>query len=88
VPVLRCGATATLWGAPSNARDDDRYRHLPVEKLPWTEFLDRARQRVAPYWLGPIAADLRSGPRTLVVAHGATLRALCMHLDGLTPERC
>src|SRR4029079_2243073 len=34
-----------------------------------------------------IAADLAAGLATLVVAHGNSLRALCMHLDGLTPQR-
>ena len=40
-----------------------------------------------PYWQDAIAADLSAGRVTLVVAHGNSLRALCMHLDGLTPER-
>jgi len=35
----------------------------------------------------PIAADLARRRITLVVAHGNSLRALCMILDGLSPER-
>jgi 2,3-bisphosphoglycerate-dependent phosphoglycerate mutase len=40
-----------------------------------------------PYWQDAIAADLAAGRTTLVVAHGNSLRALCMHLDGLTPQQ-
>jgi 2,3-bisphosphoglycerate-dependent phosphoglycerate mutase len=41
---------------------------------------------VVPYWQDVIAADLHRGRIPLVVAHGNSLRALCMHLDGLSPE--
>ena len=44
------------------------------------------RRRLVPYWQDAIAADLASEHPTLVVAHGNSLRALCMHLDGLTPH--
>jgi len=40
-----------------------------------------------PYWQDAVAADLARRRITLVVAHGNSLRALCMILDGLTPER-
>jgi 2,3-bisphosphoglycerate-dependent phosphoglycerate mutase len=40
-----------------------------------------------PYWQDAIAADLSAEHATLVVAHGNSLRALCMHLDGLTPQQ-
>jgi 2,3-bisphosphoglycerate-dependent phosphoglycerate mutase len=39
-----------------------------------------------PYWQDVIAADLACGRVPLVVAHGNSLRALCMHLDQLTAE--
>ena len=44
-------------------------------------------RRLVPYWTAEIAAHLRAGRTTLVVAHGNSLRALCMHLDGLTADQ-
>ena len=37
-----------------------------------------------PYWYDSIVPDLRAGHVTLVAAHGNSLRALVMHLQGLT----
>lgn len=51
------------------------------------ESLADVRKRLVPYWSAEIAAGLRVGRTTLVVAHGNSLRALCMHLDDLTPEQ-
>jgi len=51
------------------------------------ESLADVRKRLVPYWAAEIVADLRAGRTTLVVAHGNSLRALCMHLDGLTAEQ-
>jgi 2,3-bisphosphoglycerate-dependent phosphoglycerate mutase len=51
------------------------------------ESLADVRKRLVPYWDAEIVADLRAGRTTLVVAHGNSLRALCMHLDGLTAEQ-
>ncbi|MDT5069709.1 MAG: 2,3-bisphosphoglycerate-dependent phosphoglycerate mutase [Mycobacterium sp.] len=50
------------------------------------ESLADVRKRLVPYWKAEIAPGLRAGRTTLVVAHGNSLRALCMHLDDLTPE--
>ena len=55
-------------------------------ELPSTEALADVRGRVVPYWQDVIAADLACGRVPLVVAHGNSLRALCMHLDQLTAE--
>jgi 2,3-bisphosphoglycerate-dependent phosphoglycerate mutase len=51
------------------------------------ESLADVRKRLVPYWKAEIVAGLRVGRTTLVVAHGNSLRALCMHLDGLTAEQ-
>jgi 2,3-bisphosphoglycerate-dependent phosphoglycerate mutase len=37
-----------------------------------------------PYWLESIIPDLKAGKRVLVTAHGNSLRALVMHLDGIS----
>ena len=39
-----------------------------------------------PYWYDAIVPDLAVGRVTLVAAHGNSLRALKMHLEGLTPD--
>lgn len=51
------------------------------------ESLADVRKRLIPYWTAEIAPRLRAGRTTLLVAHGNSLRALCMHLDDLTPEK-
>jgi 2,3-bisphosphoglycerate-dependent phosphoglycerate mutase len=51
------------------------------------EALADVRRRVVLHWNTEIATDLRSGRTTLVVAHGNSLRALCMYLDDLTPHQ-
>jgi 2,3-bisphosphoglycerate-dependent phosphoglycerate mutase len=71
---------------PDHPRHDSRYAALPVRELPTAESLSAVRRRLVPYWQDAIAADLSGGHATLVVAHGNSLRALCMHLDGLTPH--
>lgn len=72
---------------PTHPRHDVRYAELPPNELPAAESLAAVRRRLVPYWQDAIAADLARGHVTLVVAHGNSLRALCTHLDGLTPER-
>ncbi|HEY4422247.1 MAG TPA: 2,3-bisphosphoglycerate-dependent phosphoglycerate mutase [Pseudonocardia sp.] len=71
---------------PSSARHDRRYGGLPARELPTTEALSDVYRRVVPYWQDTIAADLHHGHVVLVVAHSNSLRALCMHLDALTPR--
>ena len=71
---------------PSSARHDRRYGGLPARELPTTEALSDVCRRVVPYWQDAIAADLHAGRVVLVVAHSNSLRALCMHLDALTPR--
>jgi 2,3-bisphosphoglycerate-dependent phosphoglycerate mutase len=39
-----------------------------------------------PYWYDSIVPDLRDGRTVLVVAHGNSLRALVMHLDGISED--
>jgi 2,3-bisphosphoglycerate-dependent phosphoglycerate mutase len=51
---------------------------------PGGESLADTAARVLPYWHARILPDLQAGKNVLVVAHGNSLRALVMHLDGLT----
>jgi 2,3-bisphosphoglycerate-dependent phosphoglycerate mutase len=54
---------------------------------PGGESLADTAARVLPYWDAHILPDLRAGKNMLVVAHGNSLRALVMHLDGLSREQ-
>lgn len=72
---------------PTHPRHDPRYAGLDPGELPSTESLADVRMRLTPYWLREITGDLSAGKVTLVVAHGNSLRALCMVLDRLSPER-
>jgi 2,3-bisphosphoglycerate-dependent phosphoglycerate mutase len=54
---------------------------------PGGESLADTAARVLPYWDAHILPDLRAGKNVLVVAHGNSLRALVMHLDGLSREQ-
>jgi len=51
---------------------------------PGGESLADTAARVLPYWESHILPDLKAGRDVLVVAHGNSLRALVMHLDGLS----
>ncbi len=67
-------------------RHDARYQDLPPEVLPATESLKEVVDRMLPYWHDGIVPDLRAGHCVLVAAHGNSLRALAMHLEGLSEE--
>ncbi len=62
--------------------NDARYADLGAD-LPATECLKDVVTRMMPYWQESIIPDLKSGKRVLVTAHGNSLRALVMHLDGI-----
>lgn len=51
-----------------------------------SESLKDTAERVIPYFLNKIKPDLDAGLNVLVTAHGNSLRALVMYLDGLTKE--
>ena len=53
---------------------------------PGGESLKDTAERVMPYYKSHIWPDLQAGKTVLVVAHGNSLRALIMNLEGLTGE--
>ena len=63
---------------------DPRYSHLLNEQLPATECLQDTVARFLPCWYEDIAPTLQSGQTVLIAAHGNTLRALVMYLDGVS----
>src|SRR5215831_7889395 len=70
-----------------NSGIDERYADVPRDSLPRAECLQDVLERMLPWWQDAIAPDLRAGHTVLVAAHGNSLRALIMHLDGMTPEQ-
>jgi len=68
---------------PYSQANDARYADLGKE-LPATECLKDVVARMMPYWQESIIPDLKAGKRVLVNAHGNSLRALVMHLDGIS----
>jgi 2,3-bisphosphoglycerate-dependent phosphoglycerate mutase len=72
---------------PANSRHDARYAAIADCEVPVTESLADVRRRLLPYWHESIAPDLTADRTTLVVAHGNSLRALCMYLDDLTEDQ-
>ena len=71
---------------PRHPRFDRRYAGVPVAELPATESLKDTLARVLPCWEQCIAPQLRAGRQVMIVAHGNSLRALVMMLDGLSAE--
>ncbi len=54
---------------------------------PGGESLKDTLARALPYYMKHIQPDVLSGKRVLVVAHGNSLRALIMAIEGLTPQQ-
>ena len=54
---------------------------------PGGESLKDTAARVLPYYIHRILPQVMAGKRTLVAAHGNSLRALIMAMEGLTPEQ-
>ena len=53
---------------------------------PGGESLKMTAERVLPYYHSEILPQVISGKRVIVAAHGNSLRALIMELEGLSPE--
>ena len=72
--------------SPEHPAHDPRYRLLPPDVLPATECLKDVVARVLPYWYDVVAPQLMFGYNVLIVAHGNSLRALLMHLEGVSED--
>ena len=69
---------------PRHPRFDRRYAGVAAAELPATESLKDTLARVVPCWEQCIAPQLRANRQVMIVAHGNSLRALVMMLDGLS----
>lgn len=65
---------------PYSQASDPRYQGLG-DAMPKSECLKDVVDRLLPYLNGEIAADLNSGKRVLVAAHGNSIRAIVKHID-------
>src|ERR1700738_4162766 len=63
---------------------DPRYKNLPEGDLPSTECLKDTVTRFLPYWREALQPSLRTGRRSIIAAHGNTLRALVKYLEGIS----
>ena len=70
--------------SPEHPVNDRRYRLLDPSVLPATECLKDVVARVLPYWADEIMPQLRDNQTVLETAHGNSLRALVMHLEGIS----
>ncbi|MEP7115388.1 MAG: 2,3-diphosphoglycerate-dependent phosphoglycerate mutase [Ilumatobacteraceae bacterium] len=73
-------------GSPEHPINDLRYRLLPPDVLPASECLKDVVARVLPYWHDVVAPQLLGGQNVLITAHGNSLRALVMHLEGVSAD--
>jgi 2,3-bisphosphoglycerate-dependent phosphoglycerate mutase len=69
---------------PRHPSHDARYAALDPHVLPSAESLKDTIDRFLPYWHQTIAPQIQSGTRVLIAAHGNSLRALVMYLDGIS----
>lgn len=67
-------------------RNDARYADVNPADLPLTESLKEVIERMLPYWNSDIKPSLLQHGEILVVAHGNSLRAMVMHLKGMSEE--
>jgi 2,3-bisphosphoglycerate-dependent phosphoglycerate mutase len=67
-------------------RDTPALAGLPPEAVPATESLNDVVARIRPFWDRRLAPSLRRHRVVLAVAHGNSLRALCLVIDRLAPE--
>jgi 2,3-bisphosphoglycerate-dependent phosphoglycerate mutase len=70
-------------GSEFSQDSDPQYAGIEV---PRTECLADVVARMLPYWESSIVPDLWAGRTVLVAAHGNSLRALIMYLDGIDEQ--
>ena len=69
-----------------SAKKQAMYRDVDAEFLPQNESLETTIERVIPFYLETIKADMKAGKRVIIAAHGNSLRALVKYLDNLSNE--
>ena len=99
VPTVRDAAlNERMYGDLQGKNKDEARRQFGDDQVklwrrsydvrpPNGESLADTAARVLPYWDSTIRPDLVAGRNVLVAAHGNSLRALAMHLEGLTQQQ-
>ena len=64
--------------------NEAKYAAIDPNVLPTAESLKTTAERVLPYWENELVPQIKAGKKILVAAHGNSLRALAMHLDGIS----
>jgi 2,3-bisphosphoglycerate-dependent phosphoglycerate mutase len=77
---------ALMESDPQYPGKDARYRGLTRSELPLSECLEDTVARFLPYWHQTIAPVIQSGKRTIITAHGNSLRALVKYLDNISDQ--
>jgi 2,3-bisphosphoglycerate-dependent phosphoglycerate mutase len=65
---------------------DPRYSNVSKQDIPLTESLKDTITRFLPFWNQTIAPQVKAGQRTIIVAHGNSLRALIKYLDNVSDQ--
>lgn len=73
--------------SPEHPTHDPRYADVNPNELPSGESLKDTVARFLPLWNEKISKDILAGKKILIAAHGNSIRALVMHLEGLTPDQ-
>lgn len=71
---------------PRYPGNDPRYKDLDEKDIPLTECLKDTVDRFLPYWHEVIAPTVKSGKKTVIAAHGNSLRALVKYLDEIPDD--
>ncbi len=71
---------------PRHPINDPRYAKIDPKNLPATESLKDTVARVKPYFEAEILPKVAAGERLIISAHGNSIRAMVMFLEGVTPE--
>ncbi len=71
---------------PRYPGNDPIYAGLNEKDIPLTECLKDTVERFLPYWHEVLAPMVKSGRRTIISAHGNSLRALVKYLDHISDD--
>lgn len=69
---------------PDHPSNDPRYSDVNPDELPSGESLKDTVARFLPLWNQKISRDLKAGKKILIAAHGNSIRALVLILEGLS----
>lgn len=70
----------------NHPRHDEKYHGIPTQLLPCGESLKDTRQRVLPFLQDELLPSVLRNNTPVVAAHGNSLRAIVMELDGMSAD--